>query len=163
MDYTAFWAGKFSQQDPLHSWKAGPGEVMTDEKLSIYSFTRRELNQQLKLLKLLCNMMSLKYSETPWFDHNTTSLFASQQLMPIYLVPATYVHATDCILFMSTRTIQNVLALSLIWISPKVLFIPLVLSFRRLRFMEVGFIRIKTNKPYLDSSSDDGRACWIVK
>ena len=27
----AFGAGTFSWQDPVHSWKAGPGEVMTVE------------------------------------------------------------------------------------------------------------------------------------
>ena len=32
-DNTAFGAGTFSWQDPLHSWKAGPGEVMTVENL----------------------------------------------------------------------------------------------------------------------------------
>ena len=31
-DDTAFEAGTFSWQDPVHSWKAGPGEVMTVEK-----------------------------------------------------------------------------------------------------------------------------------
>ena len=30
-DNTAFGAGTFSWQDPVHSWKAGPGEVMTVE------------------------------------------------------------------------------------------------------------------------------------
>ena len=29
-DDTAFGAETFSWQDPVHSWKAGPGEVMTD-------------------------------------------------------------------------------------------------------------------------------------
>ena len=29
---TAFGVGTFSWQDPVHSWKAGPGEVMTVEK-----------------------------------------------------------------------------------------------------------------------------------
>ena len=32
LDDTAFGAGTFSWQDPVHSWKAGPGEVMTVEK-----------------------------------------------------------------------------------------------------------------------------------
>ena len=32
-DDTAFGAGTFSWQDPVHSWKAGPGEVMTVENL----------------------------------------------------------------------------------------------------------------------------------
>ena len=32
---TAFGAGTFSWQDPVHSWKAGPGEVMTVENLFI--------------------------------------------------------------------------------------------------------------------------------
>jgi hypothetical protein len=31
-DNTAFAEGTFSWQDPAHSWKAGPGEVMTVEK-----------------------------------------------------------------------------------------------------------------------------------
>ena len=30
-DDTAFGAGTFSWQDPVHSWKAGPGEVITVE------------------------------------------------------------------------------------------------------------------------------------
>ena len=33
LDDTAFGAGTFSWQDPINSWKAGPGEVMTVEKL----------------------------------------------------------------------------------------------------------------------------------
>ena len=33
---TAFGAGTFSWQDPVHSWKAGPGEVMNVENLFIY-------------------------------------------------------------------------------------------------------------------------------
>ena len=37
LDDTAFGAGTFSWQDPVHSWKAGPGEVMTVEKI-IYLF-----------------------------------------------------------------------------------------------------------------------------
>ena len=32
-DDTAFGAGTFSWQEPVHSWKAGPGEVMTVENL----------------------------------------------------------------------------------------------------------------------------------
>ena len=31
-DDTALGAGTFSWQDPVHSWKAGPGKVMTVEK-----------------------------------------------------------------------------------------------------------------------------------
>ena len=34
---TIFGAGTFSWQDPINSWKAGPGEVMTVENLFIYS------------------------------------------------------------------------------------------------------------------------------
>ena len=37
-DDTAFGAGTFSWQDPVHSWKACPGEVMTVENLFIYLF-----------------------------------------------------------------------------------------------------------------------------
>ena len=33
LDDTAFGAGTFSWQDPVHSWKADPGEVMTVENL----------------------------------------------------------------------------------------------------------------------------------
>ena len=33
LDDAAFGAGTFSWQDPVHSWKAGPGEVMTVENL----------------------------------------------------------------------------------------------------------------------------------
>ena len=35
-DDTAFGAGTFSRQDPVHSWKAGPGEVMTVENLLLF-------------------------------------------------------------------------------------------------------------------------------
>ena len=35
-DDTAFGTGTFSWQDRVQSWKAGPGEVMTVENLSIY-------------------------------------------------------------------------------------------------------------------------------
>ena len=39
-DDTAFRAGTFSWQDPVHSWKAGPGEVMTVENLLfIYDYS----------------------------------------------------------------------------------------------------------------------------
>ena len=31
LDDTAYGAGTFSWQDPVHSWKAGPGEFMTVE------------------------------------------------------------------------------------------------------------------------------------
>ena len=31
LDDTTFGARTFSWQDPVHSWKAGPGEVMTVE------------------------------------------------------------------------------------------------------------------------------------
>jgi hypothetical protein len=34
-DDTAFRAGTLTWQDPVHSWKAGPGEVMTVENLFI--------------------------------------------------------------------------------------------------------------------------------
>ena len=34
-----FGAGTFSWQDPVHSWKAGPGEVMTVENLVAVTFT----------------------------------------------------------------------------------------------------------------------------
>ena len=37
LDDTAFRAGTFSWQDPVHSWKAGPGEVMTVEILFIHT------------------------------------------------------------------------------------------------------------------------------
>ena len=33
---TYFKVGTFSLQDPVHSWKAGPGEVMTVEKQTYY-------------------------------------------------------------------------------------------------------------------------------
>ena len=33
---TRFGAGTLTWQDPVHSWKAGPGEVMTEENLFIY-------------------------------------------------------------------------------------------------------------------------------
>ena len=35
-DDTAFGAGTLTWQDPVHSWKAGPGEDMTVENLYIY-------------------------------------------------------------------------------------------------------------------------------
>ena len=42
LDDNAFGAETFSWQDPVHSWKAGPGEVMTVENLFIFMryFTR---------------------------------------------------------------------------------------------------------------------------
>ena len=36
-DDTTIGAGTFSWQDPINSWKAGPGEIMTVENLFIYS------------------------------------------------------------------------------------------------------------------------------
>ena len=33
---TAFGSGTFSWQDPVHSWKAGPGEVMTGENIILF-------------------------------------------------------------------------------------------------------------------------------
>ena len=30
-DDTTFWAGTLTLQDPVHSWKAGPGEAMIVE------------------------------------------------------------------------------------------------------------------------------------
>ena len=38
---TAFRAGTFSCQDPVHFWKAGPGEVMTVENLFIIYYNTR--------------------------------------------------------------------------------------------------------------------------
>ena len=35
-DDTAFGAETFSVQDPVHSWKAGPSEVMTVENLYLF-------------------------------------------------------------------------------------------------------------------------------
>ena len=35
--HTTFGTGTLTWQDPVHSWKAGPGEVMTVENLFIYS------------------------------------------------------------------------------------------------------------------------------
>ena len=35
-DDTAFGVGTFLWQDPVHSWKAGPGEAMNVENLFIY-------------------------------------------------------------------------------------------------------------------------------
>ena len=35
---TAFGAETFSWQDPVHSWKAGPGEVMTVKKILFLVF-----------------------------------------------------------------------------------------------------------------------------
>ena len=37
LDDTVFGAGTFSWEDPVHSWKAGPGEVMTVENLFYYT------------------------------------------------------------------------------------------------------------------------------
>ena len=35
-DDTIIWAGTLTWQDPVHSWKAGPGEVITMENLFVY-------------------------------------------------------------------------------------------------------------------------------
>jgi hypothetical protein len=37
LDDFALGAGTFSLQDPVHSWKAGPGEVMTGKFLNYYT------------------------------------------------------------------------------------------------------------------------------
>ena len=42
LDDTAFVAGTFSWQDPVYSWKAGPGEVMTVENLFYLLFHAQE-------------------------------------------------------------------------------------------------------------------------
>ena len=42
-DDNAFGTGTFSWQDPVHSWKAGPGECMTVENKQKYNSTSREL------------------------------------------------------------------------------------------------------------------------
>ena len=42
-DDTAFGAGTFSWQDPVHSWKAGPGEVMTAKNLLLYALSLRKI------------------------------------------------------------------------------------------------------------------------
>ena len=36
LDDTTFGAGTFSWEDPVHSWKAGPGKVITVENLFVY-------------------------------------------------------------------------------------------------------------------------------
>ena len=38
LDDMAFLAGTFSWQDPVHSWKAGPGEVTTVDFFDIFAF-----------------------------------------------------------------------------------------------------------------------------
>ena len=49
LDDTAFGAGRFSRQDTVRSWKAGPGEVMT-RKLNFY-FVRPFKYVKLLILK----------------------------------------------------------------------------------------------------------------
>ena len=55
-DDTAFGAGTFSWQDPVHSWKAGPGEVMTVEKFNLIteSFPALLLTLRNVLLYIFC-------------------------------------------------------------------------------------------------------------
>ena len=44
LDVTAFVAGTFSGQDPVHSWKAGSGEAMTVKNLLvIHRFIRERI------------------------------------------------------------------------------------------------------------------------
>ena len=51
-DDTAFGAGTFSWQDPVHSWKAGLGEVMTVEKQTNKNAStgKREMQENFALL-----------------------------------------------------------------------------------------------------------------
>ena len=37
-DEIAFGAGTFSWQDPVHSWKAGPGEVISEEYFFLFIY-----------------------------------------------------------------------------------------------------------------------------
>ena len=51
-DNTAFVVGTFSWQDPAHSWKAGPGEVITVENSFILFYLKVTVaNQAIELLK----------------------------------------------------------------------------------------------------------------
>ena len=45
LDDTAFGAGTFSWQDPVHSWKAGPGEVMIVENLHLHKAAKVRSDQ----------------------------------------------------------------------------------------------------------------------
>ena len=45
LDHTVFGAGTFSWQDPVHSWKAGPVEVMTVEFFFLVENQRMKKNQ----------------------------------------------------------------------------------------------------------------------
>jgi hypothetical protein len=50
LDNTASGVVTFSWQDPVHSWKAGPGEVMTVEKFTkIYHLTNLFLLQGISI------------------------------------------------------------------------------------------------------------------
>ena len=62
-DDTAFWAGTYLWQDPVHCWKAGPGEVTTLENLFIY------YNIDFLPKTYLCNFVSLHWKLNPY--HHT--------------------------------------------------------------------------------------------
>ena len=47
LDDTAFGAGTFSWQDPVHSWKAGLGELMTVKKQNFLSIVHCKVSKQL--------------------------------------------------------------------------------------------------------------------
>ena len=63
-DDTAFGAGTFSWQDPVHSWKASPGEFMTVEKFNLLGRLGKVLAiHGLQTGKKRLNQTYLKYFE----------------------------------------------------------------------------------------------------
>ena len=68
-DDTTFGAETFSWQDPIHSWKAGPGEVMTVENLlKIFIYMSMYIVHTYEYHKL-CILNGLFANQT-WLDKN---------------------------------------------------------------------------------------------
>ena len=61
LDNTAFAAGTFSWQDPVHSWKTGPGEVKTVEK-EICLKPAHFLSAQMALVSTFFQMFIAEYN-----------------------------------------------------------------------------------------------------
>ena len=89
MQYTAFGAGTFSWQDPVHSSKAGPGEVMTVENLlkSLEGKTRR--------FNLKNDSVTALFSREAAFEATSSRTPTSRKLKRMYVVKHTGCNVTN--------------------------------------------------------------------
>jgi hypothetical protein len=60
-DDTAFGAGTLTWQDPVHFWKAGPGEVMTVENLFIYDLLVQQVTSSGSAMSVYSILRNLGY------------------------------------------------------------------------------------------------------